>query len=140
MNPVRLPYVNRILLTGRLTRDPEVRYTPSGHAVATLGLAANRSYKDAAGAWQEETCFVSVVVWDRQAELAGEHLKKGSAVYVEGRLTSRSWETPEGQKRQVIEVRSDRIQFLDRSENGESKEGGEGSPPDEGAGRADLPF
>ena len=94
MNAVRLPYVNRVLLAGRLTRDPEVRYTPAGHAVATLALAANRPYRDQAGQWQEETCFTSVVVWDRQAELAGEHLKKGSAVYVEGRLTSRSWETP----------------------------------------------
>lgn len=138
MNPIRLPYVNRVLLTGRLTRDPEVRYTPSGHAVATLALAVNRPYKDQAGAWQEETCFLSVVVWDRQAELAGEQLKKGSAVFVEGRLTSRSWETPEGQKRQVLEVRADRVQFLDRPES-DNPPGGE-PPAGDAPGLTELPF
>jgi single-strand DNA-binding protein len=77
-------------------------------------------------------------VWDRQAELAGEQLKKGSAVYVDGRLTSRSWETPEGQKRQVVEVRADRIQFLDRAEH-ENPPAGE-SPTGEATGITELPF
>jgi single-strand DNA-binding protein len=135
----RLPYLNRVLVTGRLTRDPEVRYTPSGHAVATLGLAVNRPYKDPAGAWQEETCFLSVIVWDRQAELAGQHLRKGSAVFVEGRLVSRSWETPEGVKRQVIEVRADRVQFLDRAADSESAPGGE-PLSGESPGATELPF
>ena len=139
MNAIRLPWINRVFLTGRLTRDPEVRYTPSGHAVATLALAVNRPYKDASGAWQEETCFIAVVVWDRQAEQAGEHLKKGSSLYVEGRLTSRSWETPEGQKRQVVEVRADRVQFLDRQEGSDAPPGGDSSAG-ETPGITELPF
>jgi len=138
MTGLRLPYVNRVLLTGRLTRDPEVRYTPAGHAVASLGVAVNRPYKDPAGAWQEETCYLSVVVWDRQAELAGEHLKKGSALFVEGRLVSRSWETPEGQKRQTLEVRADRIQFLDRPAEHDTSPGD--SLPGESTGTTELPF
>jgi single-strand DNA-binding protein len=89
-----------------------------------LGIASSRAYKDPkdpSGAWKEETCFVNVVAWGPLAERCGDSLKKGSAVLVEGRLQSRSWETEEGQKRTVIEVRADRIQFLDRR-------GGEGAP------------
>lgn len=139
MTTVRLPSVNRVSLAGRLTRDPEVRYTPAGHAVATLALAVNRPYKDPAGAWQEETCYVPVVVWDRQAEAAGEQLKKGSALYVEGRLTSRSWETPDGQKRQAVEVRAERVQFLDRPAGSDQRDAG--APlPEEPAGGTELPF
>lgn len=124
MSNLRLPHINRVMVTGRLTRDPEVRYTPAGHAVATLGLAVNRPYKDAAGAWQEETAYLPVVLWDQPAELAGQVLKKGSALYVEGRLTSRSWETLEGQKRQVLEVRAERVQFLERPDAGGADTGG----------------
>lgn len=138
MTTVRLPWINRVALAGRLTRDPEVRYTPSGHAVASLGLAVNRPYKDPAGSWQEETCFVQVVVWDRQAETAGQQLKKGSALYVEGRLVSRSWETPDGQKRQVLEVRAERVQFLDRPADGDTRDAG-GMTHDESGG-TELPF
>jgi single-strand DNA-binding protein len=139
VSTVRLPWINRVFLSGRLTRDPEVRYTPAGHAVASLALAVNRPYKDPAGTWQEETCYVQVVVWDRQAEAAGQQLKKGSALFVEGRLTSRSWETPEGQKRQVLEVRAERVQFLDRPAGGETREGGTPIPEDP-AGGTELPF
>jgi single-strand DNA-binding protein len=139
MTQVRLPALNRVMLTGRLTRDPEVRYTPAGHAVSSLALAVNRSYKDAAGNWQEETCFVTVVAWDRQAEAAGEQLKKGSALFVEGRLTSRSWETPEGQKRQVVEIRAERLQFLDRPAETETT-GGTSPLPEDPAGGTELPF
>lgn len=139
MNAIRLPSLNRVLLTGRLTRDAEVRYTPAGTAVASLGVAANRSYREPSGAWHEETCFVTVVAWGRQAELAGEHLKKGSALLVEGRLVSRAWETPEGQKRQVIEIRADRLQFLDRPAEGDGTPPGD-LPDDEPAGTTDLPF
>jgi single-strand DNA-binding protein len=139
MMNVRLPLLNRVILSGRLTRDPEVRYTPAGHAVATLAMAVNRPYKDQAGTWQEETCFVSVVAWDRQAESAGQQLKKGSSLFVEGRLTSRSWETPEGQKRQVLEVRAERLQFLDRPADLDAPEGITHSPEDP-AGGTELPF
>jgi single-strand DNA-binding protein len=114
MSEIRLVSINKVLLSGRLTRDPELRYTPSGVAVITFSLALNRRYKDQSGEWKEEVSFVNVVAWQRQAELASEFLKKGSAVYVEGRLQSRSWETSEGSKRSVIEVRAERLQFLDK--------------------------
>jgi single-strand DNA-binding protein len=114
MSDLRLVSINKVLLSGRLTRDPELRYTPSGVAVMTFSLALNRRYKDQTGEWKDEVSFVNVVAWQRQAELASEYLKKGSAVFVEGRLQSRSWETSEGQKRSVLEVRAERLQFLDR--------------------------
>jgi len=105
--------VNKVLLAGRLTRDPELRYTPSGVAVTTLPLAVSRRYTSKTGEKREETCFVNVVVWQKTAELCAEHLGKGRAVFVEGRLQSRNWETESGQKRSVIEVRADRVQFLE---------------------------
>ncbi len=124
MSDIRLVSINKVLLSGRLTRDPELRYTPSGVAVITFSLALNRRYKDQSGEWKEEVSFVNVVAWQRQAELASEFLKKGSAVFVEGRLQSRSWETSEGSKRSVIEVRAERLQFLDRvRREGEPAEG-----------------
>ena len=105
MSEIRLVSINRVLLSGRLTRDPELRYTPSGVAVITFSLALNRRYKDQSGEWKEEVSFVNVVAWQRQAELASEFLKKGSAVFVEGRLQSRSWETSEGSWRTDREAR-----------------------------------
>lgn len=103
--------LNRVLLIGNLTKDPELRYTPSGTPVGTLRLAINSSYKSQTGERKEETCFVNVIVWSRQAETCNQYLKKGRAVFVEGRLVSRSWEA-EGQKRSTMEVRADRVQFL----------------------------
>ncbi|MHB0977581.1 MAG: single-stranded DNA-binding protein [Candidatus Aquicultorales bacterium] len=104
--------LNRVFLMGNLTRDPELRYTPSGAAVANLGLAVNRKYKSAAGDWQDETSFFTIVVWGKQAESCSQYLAKGRPVMVEGRLQQRSWETPEGQKRSVVEVVADRVHFL----------------------------
>jgi len=106
--------LNKVFLIGNLTRDPELRYIPSGTAVATFTVASNRSYTSAAGEKKEEACFVRVVSWARQAELAAEYLTKGSPIFVEGRLQSRSWETPDGQKRSTIEVVAQNIQFLGR--------------------------
>ena len=103
---------NRVLLMGNMTRDPEVRYTPTGTAVADLGLAVNESYKNKAGDMVESTCFVDVVVWGRQAETAAEFLRKGSPVFVEGRLQLDQWESPQGEKRSKLRVRADRVQFL----------------------------
>lgn len=107
--------LNKVFLMGRLARDPELRYIPSGTAVATFTLATNRSYTMASGEKREESCFVRVVAWARAAELCGEYLSKGSPVFVEGRLQSRSWETPEGQKRSTLEVVAQNIQFLGKS-------------------------
>jgi len=103
---------NRVLLMGNLTRNPEIRYTPSGTAVADLGLAVNESFKNKAGETVERTCFVDVVVWDRQAETAAEYLHKGSPVFVEGRLQLDQWENQQGEKRSKLRVRADRVQFL----------------------------
>ena len=105
--------VNNVFLAGRLTRDPELRYTSSGTAVTTLPLAVSRKYTSKTGEKGEETCFINVVVWAKTAELCAEYLGKGRAVFVEGRLQSRSWETDTGQKRSIIEVRARRVQFLE---------------------------
>ncbi len=104
---------NKVFIIGNLTRDPELRFTPTGIPVATLRLAINSQYRDKAGERKTETCYINVVVWNKQAELANQYLSKGRRILVEGRLQSRSWETSSGDKRSVIEIRADRIQFLD---------------------------
>lgn len=103
---------NKVLLIGNLTKDPELRYTPQGTAVVNLRLAVNRKFKDRNQELKEEVCFVTAVVWDKQAETCNQYLRKGSPLFVEGRLQSRSWEDNAGQKRNVIEVRAERVQFL----------------------------
>lgn len=104
--------MNRVFLMGNLTRDPEVRYTPSGTAVGDLGLAVNETYKNKAGETVESTVFVDVEVWSRQAETCAEYLYKGSPVLVEGRLKLDQWENQQGEKRSKLRVRADRVQFL----------------------------
>ncbi len=104
--------LNKVFLIGNLTRDPELRYIPSGSAVATFTVAVNRVFKSQAGEKKEQTSFIRVVVWGRRAEVCGEYLSKGSPVFVEGRLQSRDWETQDGQKRNTVEVVADNIQFL----------------------------
>jgi single-strand DNA-binding protein len=105
--------LNKVLLIGNLTRDPELRYTPQGTAVANLRLAVNRKYKGRDEQMKEEVCFISVVVWAKMAESCGQFLHKGSPVFVEGRLQSRSWEDQaSGKTRSVIEVTAERVQFL----------------------------
>ncbi len=122
--------LNRVLLIGNLTKDPELRYTPNGMAVTNLRLAINRKFKDRNGEFKEDTCFITVTAWDKQAEICNQYLQKGRAVFVEGILQSRSWETPDGQKRSTIDVRAERIQFLG---NGPKGEGAQGSPAEGGA-------
>ena len=112
---------NRVFLMGNLTRDPELRYTPQGTAVANLGMAVNRRFKSRNGEQKEEVCFLTVVAWDKQAEVCNQYLQKGSPVFVEGRLQSRAWQDSEGKKRSVIEIRADQIQFLPRGTQQESK-------------------
>lgn len=103
---------NKVILMGNLTRDPELRYTPAGIAVVNLRLAVNRRFRDRGGEQKDEVCFLTVVVWDKQAELCNQYLQKGRAVFVEGRLQSRSFEDSSGNKRNVLEVRAERVQFL----------------------------
>lgn len=105
--------LNKVLLIGNLTRDPELRYTPSGAAVCTFGIATNRFYVASDGAKKEETEFIKIVSWNKLAELCSQLLSKGRKVYVEGRLQTRSWETPDGQNRQTTEVVIDDMRILD---------------------------
>jgi len=110
--------LNKVFLIGNLTRDPELRYTPGGTAVANLGIAVNRRFKDSSGELKEEVCFLTVTVWDKQAEACCQYLKKGRPVFVEGVLQSRFWETSDGQKRSAIDVRAERVQFLGNYSSG----------------------
>src|SRR6202047_2442877 len=121
--------LNRVLLIGNLTRDPEVRYTPKGTAVAEIGLAVNRIYSGEDGEKKEETTFVDVTLWARQAEIAGQYLKKGRPVFIEGRLQLDSWDDKQtGQKRSRLRVVAENLQLL--GGRGEGDPGGtSGSPP-----------
>jgi single-strand DNA-binding protein len=112
---------NKVLLIGNLTKDPELRYTPQGTAVVNLRLAVNRRFKDRNQELKEEVCYVNVVAWDKQAETCNQYLHKGSPVLIEGRLQSRSWEDNSGQKRSVVEVRAERVQFLGQPPRGEQQ-------------------
>lgn len=111
---------NKVLFIGNLTKDPELRYTPQGTAVINMRIAVNRRFKDKNQESKEEVCFVTIVAWDKQAETCNQYLHKGSQIFVEGRLQSRSWEDNAGQKRNVIEVRAERVQFLG-SPSGQAK-------------------
>lgn len=105
--------LNKVLLIGNLTRDPELRYTPSGAAVCSFGVATNRSYTASDGQKKDEVEFTKIVSWGKLAELCSQLLTKGRKVYVEGRLQTRSWETPDGQNRQTTEVVIDDMRILD---------------------------
>jgi single-strand DNA-binding protein len=97
--------VNKVILIGNLGKDPEVKFTPQGTAVAKFSLATSERYKDKQGEWQERTDWHNVVIWERLAEIAGEYLKKGNKVYIEGRLQTRSWDDKQtGQKKYMTEV------------------------------------
>lgn len=105
--------LNKVFLMGNLTRDPEVRHTPGGMAVADLGMAINRNFRDKSGNDRDEVVYVKVTVWGRQAETSGQYLTKGSPVMVEGRLKLDEWEK-DGQKQSRLGVVAERIQFLSR--------------------------
>ena len=134
--------LNKVLLMGNLTRDPEVRHTPKGTAVGDLAMAINMTYKAQDGTEKEEVCYVDVVVWGRQAETCRDYLTKGAPVFVEGRLQLDQWEGPEGEKKSRMRVRADRVQFLSRSGGGggggargpRSSDGAGGGAPSDGGG------
>ena len=123
---------NRVILVGNLTRDPELRYTPSGTAVTDVGLAVNDRRKNANGEWIEETTFIDVTLWGRTAEVASEYLSKGAPVLIEGRLKLDQWEQ-EGQKRSKLKVVGERMQMLGTRGSGG---GGGGGAAGAGAGAA----
>lgn len=105
--------LNKVMLLGNLTRDPELRYAPNGTPVANFGMAINRRYRQGEE-WREEVCYVDVVTFGRQAETVGEYLSKGNLAMIEGRLQWRSWETEDGQKRSKHEVVANNVQFMPR--------------------------
>ncbi len=120
---------NRIILIGRLVRDPELRYVPSGHPVANFTLAVDRPFKDSEG--KREADFIDVVTWRKTAEQVSQYLTKGRMVAVEGRLQIRSYETQDGQKRKVAEVVADGVRFLDsKKASGNGAGSGHGVPED----------
>jgi single-strand DNA-binding protein len=104
--------VNKVILIGNLGRDPEMRYMPSGDAIANLRIATTDTWKDKEGNKQEATEWHSVVFFGKQAEICGQYLKKGSSVYVEGSLRTRKWQDKEGNDRYTTEIRGDRMQML----------------------------
>jgi len=126
-------YLNKAMIYGNLTRDPEMKALPSGMNVTTLSLATNRVYNDRDGKRQESTDYHNVVVFGRQAETVNQYLKKGSSAYVEGRLQTRSWEK-DGQKQYRTEIVADRVQFGPRS--GGSDGGGAGASAAHSSGAA----
>ena len=136
--------VNRVILVGRLGRDPELRYIPSGQAVANFSIATNERWRDKDGTNQERTEWHRIVVWGKSAENCAQYLQKGRTVYVEGRLQTREWEDKEGVKRKTTEVVAQTVQFLDGrggadqggGPTGDSDpSGGPSSPPS-----SDVPF
>ena len=143
-------YLNKALIIGNLTRDPELKSLPSGVQVATFGVATNRYYTDRDGKKQESTEFHNVVVFGRSAETSAQYLHKGSQVLVEGRLQTRSWEQ-DGQKKYRTEIVADRVQFGDKRGGGESGAPAASAPkgakkedaidyPDEEINPDDIPF
>ena len=122
--------VNKVILIGNCTRDPEVRYTPKGTAVADIGLAMNRYFSSDGGERREETTFVDVTLWGRQAEVAGEYLKKGRPVYIEGRLQMDSWDDKNtGQKRTKLKIVGEQMQLLGSRDSGGSSSAPQHSCP-----------
>ena len=118
--------INRVVLVGNLTKDPELRHTPGGTAVCSLRLAVNSSQKDpTSGEWTDKPNFFDVTVWDRQGENCAQYLAKGRPVAVDGRLDWREWEAQDGTKRQAVEIIADSVQFLGSRQDGEGGGGGQ---------------
>ena len=146
---------NRVILLGNLTRDPQLRYIPSGTAVCDIGLAVKDRHKNSSGEWVEEPVFVDVTLWARTAEGASEYLSKGSPILIEGRLKFDTWQTNEGQKRSKLRVVCERMQMLGGRGGGQAprqdsqysqaapspEEGYDASPPGPAVGGGDeIPF
>jgi len=124
---------NRVILIGNLTRDPQLRYTPSQMAVCDFGVATNRKWTGKDGQKHEDTCFVNCTAWGRQAETIQKYLNKGAPIFIEGRLTYSQWDGPDGKKRSKLEVTVERFQFLG-SPGGQNRGGGGGSGSGGGGG------
>ena len=135
--------VNRVILIGNLGRDPEVRYTQNGTAVANFTLATNEVWTDKGGERQERTEWHRIVVWGKQAEIVREHLSKGKQVYVEGSIQTRQWDDREGNKRTTTEIKAQRLMMIGRADAGESRMDAAAPPPGDEPGPPpddDIPF
>lgn len=138
--------LNKVLLIGNLTRDPVLRYSNSGSPVCEFGLAVNRRFKRNDGEMAEDTCFVDIVVWARQAETCNQYLSKGAGALIEGRLQYDQWQTQEGQKRSRLRVVAERVQFMPKGSRvgagGEVTDFGEnsGSPVPQEEFDPEVPF
>ena len=136
--------VNKVILVGNLGRDPEVRYTPGGSAVANFTLATTDRWNDPSGEKKERTEWHRIVVWGKQAEIAGEYLRKGRQVYVEGSLQTREWTDRDGNKRYTTEVRAQRFQMLGRPDDRQPVAARgpveEVAEPEAGFAEDDIPF
>ncbi len=130
--------INKVLVTGRLTRDPETKYLPSGQALTNLGLAVNRRFQDKNGEWRDDTMFIDVETWGKTAERCAETLRKGQPVFVEGRLKQDSWER-EGQKQTKIKISADSVKGFEAGRGGQGGEAGGGEYEGEGGGGSSRP-
>lgn len=116
-----MPNLNKVFLMGHLTRDPELRYAPSGTAIASFGVANNRTWTDGnSGEKKEEACFVDITMFGKRAEVINEYFSKGSAIFIQGRLQLNQWETKEGQKRSMLRVVAEDFQFVGGQEKREA--------------------
>ena len=132
--------LNKVMVIGNLGADPEMRYTADGNAMTSFRVAASRNYTAPDGERREETEWFSVVAWRKLAEQCSQYLQKGRKVYVEGRLRTRSWDTPEGQKRYRTEVVADRVLFLDRAAGAPLPEDAGAAAPEEQFEAEETPF
>jgi len=123
--------VNKVILVGRLGRDPETRYTGGGQAVANFSLATDETYRDKNGERQKRTEWHKIVVWGKQAEIAQQYLKKGSLIFIEGRIQSREWQDKEGQKRTSFEIVANNFRMLGGRSDGSGGGGFSGSRTEE---------
>jgi single-strand DNA-binding protein len=121
--------LNKVILVGRVTADPQLRTTPGGQSVTTLGVATNRTWTDKNGQKQEDTEFHNVVMWGRQAEVATQYLTKGATVLIEGRIRTRSWTDKQGQQRRTTEIMSERMQLGPRPMGGGAPRAGKPGAP-----------
>lgn len=128
--------MNRIILTGRLGRDPEIKYTQTGKAVASFSIAVTEKWNAATGEKKERTDWVNIIAWDKLGELCGQYISKGSKVLVEGKLQTRSYDDKNGAKKYVTEIVAQQVEFLDSRKADGGGAGGGGSVMDDG----DIPF
>ncbi|MFN3466094.1 MAG: single-stranded DNA-binding protein [Candidatus Brocadiales bacterium] len=133
--------LNKVLLMGNLTRDPELRYTPQGTAVVSFGMAINRKWATPGGESKEDVCFVEVSMFGRRAEVISEYFSKGNPIFIEGRLQYQQWESKEGQKRSALRVIADNFEFVGPTKKRAPEAGGEPTaPPKSDINEEEIPF